>query len=186
MKLSLTERETEGKSKLIASSKYQELRIFGMCKDEGSGMSRSKEYLRTDIRNQTNKVGQRKRKKCVQRIGIIKKTTELRKSNMSHGTNKVFQMVVPGRAWRSAAPGVAQTREVFRGKWPVQQEGSLQFHSNSSWRLTFWMSSTNSHVREATSRTKVRRPAGAAFCEMNDLGVTLPSWQVLRMGDGRA
>ena len=40
-------------------------------------------------------------------------------------------------------------------------------------------------VWEATSWTEVRGPAGADFCEMKDLGVAAPSWQVLRMGDGR-
>ena len=45
-----------------------------------------------------------------------------------------------------------------------------------AWRRPLW---------EATSWTTVRGPAGAVFCEMEDLGVTVPSWQVLRMGDGR-
>ena len=31
-----------------------------------------------------------------------------------------------------------------------------------------------------------RGPAGAVLCEMKDLGLAVPSWRVLRMGDGRS
>ena len=40
-------------------------------------------------------------------------------------------------------------------------------------------------VCEATSWTQARGAARAVFCVMKDLGVTVPSWQVLTMGDGR-
>ena len=40
-------------------------------------------------------------------------------------------------------------------------------------------------VWEATSWKKVRGLAGAVFGDMEDLGVTCPSWQVMRMGIGR-
>ena len=40
-------------------------------------------------------------------------------------------------------------------------------------------------VGEATSWTNVRGPAGAVLCEMKDLGITVPSWKVLRLSDNR-
>ena len=40
-------------------------------------------------------------------------------------------------------------------------------------------------VREATLWKKVTGRAGEVFCEIKDLGTTIPSWHVLRVGEGR-
>ena len=45
-----------------------------------------------------------------------------------------------------------------------------------AWKRQLW---------EATCWTEIRGRAGAVFCEMKGFGVTVPSWQVFRMRDGR-
>ena len=110
-------------------------------------------------------------------VRIIKKTKEFRKAYMRTGTTKVLRMgVVPGRVWRSKAPGMAPTQKVPR-------ERSAQSRSRSSWRSTTWRSNMHfrlqprvSYVakeRHRTSRCKLR-------CEMKDVGITLPQWQVFK------
>ena len=52
-----------------------------------------------------------KKKTCVQRIGIIKKTKGFRMACMRTFTNKVSHMgVVPGGVWRSKAQGMASSK----------------------------------------------------------------------------
>ena len=67
-------------------------------------MPRSAEYLGIEIRNHIKKLRKKrkgKRKECAQRIGIIKKTKELRKAHVKTGTTSVLRMgVVPGRVRR--------------------------------------------------------------------------------------
>ena len=55
LKLSLTEEGREGKSKVIASSKFLESKLWMLCKDEGIEISDFLEYLGMDIRNQTKR-----------------------------------------------------------------------------------------------------------------------------------
>ena len=45
-----------------------------------------------------------------------------------------------------------------------------------AWRRQIW---------EATLWRKVNGPAGAVFCEFQDLGIALPSWHMPRVTDGR-
>ena len=62
----IVDRRSEGKSKPVASDKFFESRIFGMCK-EGFGMSRSVEFLGMVFRNHSKKlVKKEKRKKCAE------------------------------------------------------------------------------------------------------------------------
>ena len=116
LKLSLTEEGREGKSKVIASSKFLESKLLKLCKDEGIGNSRRVEYLRLDVMNQTKK-RERENGRNVRR-GLVSSNRQknFRKADMGSGIINVLRMgVVPGRVWGSEAPGMTPTHgEVLR------------------------------------------------------------------------
>ena len=120
----------------------------------------------------------------------------LHEDGKGSGTRKSLGISTPGYG--------TNTKEKCEDMWPAQQGRNLQSRSHSTWRSTIsklstptcfwaqavWTSKWEDDMRdvwkrqvwEATSWTKVRGPAGAVLCEMKDLGITAPSWQVLRLG----
>ena len=75
----------------------------------------------------------------------------------------------------------------------LELEHELTCSATCFWSEAIWTGQVVDHVREAWNRqlweasswTKVRGLPGVVFCEMKELEITAPSWQVLRMSDGR-
>ena len=108
----------------------------------------------------------------------------------------------------SVGHGTVTESEKCGDTWPALQERNRHYRSPCSSTSTTLRSSTNwhgSHVLLGASRTgqwdddkreklgqdrygkqhrgqKVSGPAGAILCDNKDLGIAVPSWQVLRFG----
>ena len=87
------------KKQKVESSLTKELRNqeISLCGAEGMGLADNVEVFKIDIRHRRTKLDKKergKRRKCVQRIGFIKKTKKFRKGNIKTGTNKILRMVV--------------------------------------------------------------------------------------------
>ena len=106
-------------------------------------MSRSVEYLGIEIRNHIQKLRKKrkeKRKECAQKIGVIKRTKELRKAYVR--TDRHCQRSADGCGARKSAealkPWYQHTEKCCEGKCPAQRERSPQSRPRSSWRSTIW------------------------------------------------
>ena len=84
-KLSVTENDKEGKSKMIASCGFFENELSQFSKEEGVTLTDSVETLGVDLRTRVKKLGAKvkaRRRKCKVRFSIIKKNKAFKKNYM--------------------------------------------------------------------------------------------------------
>ena len=86
------------------------------CNREGIGLAGIVQYLGIDFRKRfknLRRMRKGERRKCKQRISIIKKTNVFAHKHIIEGTRKGLEMgVVPGRAWSGNALGLPLSQEL--------------------------------------------------------------------------
>ena len=112
-KLTITEKEKEGKSKMIASRGFLEDELRQCGEEEGLTMADSVETLGVDLRTKVKRLGAKekaRRNKCWVRFSIIKKNEAL--SYMKVGVKKSLRAgMVPARTWGAHAVGWLQRKD---------------------------------------------------------------------------
>ena len=112
-KLTITEKEKEGKSKTIASRGFLEDELRQCGEEEGLTMADSVETLGVDLRTKVKRLGAKekaRRNKCWVRFSIIKKNEAL--SYMKVGVKKSLRAgMVPARTWGAHAVGWLQRKD---------------------------------------------------------------------------
>ena len=120
LKLSITEGEKEGKSKVIASCRYLKERFQECSIREGVVVATSVETLGEDLRTKTKQLGVKerlRRKKCDVRLFAHQENIIFQKSYMSIGMRKLLRTgLVPARAWRCQPVGMAPTEKAQVGE----------------------------------------------------------------------
>ena len=147
LKLSITEGEKEGKSKVITSCNYVEERFQECRMKEGVALETSVETLGVDLRARTKAVGARekaRRKKCDVRFSHIRKSRIFRKSYMRTGVRKLLRKgLVPARAWGGQAVGLAP-----RQRLTLRRQMAAAAGEKESVSLSFFMEVSNLEVEE--------------------------------------
>ena len=133
----------KGRNNIIDSSKLLEVQMWEYCNREGIGLAEIVQYFGIVFRKRLRNLGrkeERKRRKCNQRISIIKKTKVFPHKYIIEGTRKGLEMgVVPGRVWNGNSLGLPLSQELalrrqlasaagnkLAGKVERRNEGSLR------------------------------------------------------------
>ena len=111
------------------------------------------------------------------------------------GVPSPWHGAVPDRKLAESAAGMKPklSLTLFLEVHNLEIEHELARAATCLWAPAVRTRKWEDEMREAWERTSVgscivdesHRAANAVFCEMRDLGVAVPSWQVLRMSDGR-
>ena len=117
-KLSVTENDKEGKSKMIASCGFLENELSQFSK-EGVTLADSVETLGVDLRTRVKKLGAKdkaRKRKCKVRFSIIKKNKAVQKNYMKEGVKKLLRTgMMPARTCGAHAVGMSPTEML--GLW---------------------------------------------------------------------
>ena len=109
LKLSVTEKGKEKKSKMIASCGFLKEELRQCSKEEGVTLAESVETLGEDLSTGAKRLGVKekaRRKKCKVRFSLIKKNREFQKNYMKVGVKKLLRAgMVPARTWSVHAVG---------------------------------------------------------------------------------
>ena len=104
LKLSVTENDKEGKSKMIAFCGVLENELSQICKEEGDTLADCVETLGVDLRTRVKRLGAKEKariNKCNLRFPIIKKSKVFQKNYMKVGVKKLLRAgMMPARTWR--------------------------------------------------------------------------------------
>ena len=103
LRLSVTEKGKEGKSKIIASCGFLEHELRQFRREEGMTLADSVETLGVDLRTRVKRLGTKeraRRKKCKVRFSLVKENKAFQKSYMKVGAKKLLRAVMmPARTW---------------------------------------------------------------------------------------
>ena len=106
LKLSITEKGKEGKSKMIALCGFLDEKLRECSREGGVTMAGRVETLGEDLRTRVKKLGVKdkaRRKKCKVRFSLIKKNKASHKSYMKVGVKGMLRAaMMPARTWRMA------------------------------------------------------------------------------------
>ena len=115
-KLSVTENEKGGKSKMIASCGFLEDELRQCSKEEGVTMADSVETLGVDLRTRVKNLGAKekaRRKKCKVRFSLIQKNNAFQKNYMKVGVKKLLRAgMMPARTWEVHAVEMEPTERL--------------------------------------------------------------------------
>ena len=115
--LSITEGGKEGKSKVITSSRYQEKKFQECSKKGGVAMATSVETPGADLTTRTKQLGAKEKSRSTKVRGEILTHQEKKKlpeKLHEDGCEKVAKDgLVPARAWRGQAAGMAPTEKLM-------------------------------------------------------------------------
>ena len=168
-------------------------------KEEGSCSTDKTEYLGLAIRNQTKKLGKRKKKegrrKQSGQMNSGRYTAERYQQTFADGcgARKRMGSQSPWCGTHPKGTQLARAGGLFVEIYDLEIEHELACAAACFWAQTVWTRQGEEFMREARTRKvweafswkKVRGPAGAIFCEMIDFGLTPRSWQLLMSEDGR-
>ena len=117
LKLSVTENDEEGKSKMIVSCGFLEEELRQFSEEEGVTMADSVETLGVDLRNRVKRIGAKekaRRKKCRVRFSLIKKNKESLPEELHEGGGQevVTSGGMVGRTWEAHAVRMGSSRKI--------------------------------------------------------------------------
>ena len=138
LKLSVTEKGKEGKSKMIVSCGFLENELSQDSKEEGVTLPDSVETIGVDLRTRVKSLGAKskaRRKKCKVRFSLVKKNKAFQKKYMKAGVKKLLRAgMMPARTWEVHAVVMAPT-ERFKLRRQMAVAAGKKSTTSLSWSM---------------------------------------------------